>query len=109
MAPRDISSTLQKVSALRALCLRLPHLPTPTEQKLLRRFEILVASPSTASETDTEALAVGWRQWWRDARSEALCAMAERLPAGLVERDRRLASYLSAASLVRGRARALLR
>jgi hypothetical protein len=97
MTARDVSATLRKVAALRALCLRLPHLPTPKERTLLRRFEILVAAPQTASADDTEALAVGWRRWWREGRSDALCAMAERMPAGLAERDRRLASYLAAA------------
>jgi hypothetical protein len=94
---RDVSATLRKVSALRALCLRLPHLPTPKERTLLRRFEILVAAPQTASADDTEALAVGWRQWWREERRAALLGMAQGLPAGLVERDRRLASYADAA------------
>lgn len=96
MTARDVSATLRKVSALRALCLRLPHLPTPKEQTLLRRFEILVAAPQTASADDTEALAVGWRRWWREGRRAALRGMAQGLPAGLVERDRRLASYADA-------------
>ncbi|MBI2015069.1 MAG: hypothetical protein HYS77_05975, partial [Candidatus Rokubacteria bacterium] len=65
MAPPDVSTTLRKVSALRALCLRLPHLPTPGEQALLRRFEALVAAPETAIDADIEALAAGWRRWWR--------------------------------------------
>jgi hypothetical protein len=71
---------------------------------LLRRFEALAASPYAANEADVEALAIGWRQWWRDGRSEDLCAMAERLPGELVEADRRLASYLGAARLTRRRA-----
>ena len=97
MASPDAATTLRKVSALRALCLQLPHLPTEAEQTLLLRFQALVGAPHTASEDDTEALAAGWRQWWREGRSDALRAMADGLPAGLVERDRRLASYLAAA------------
>lgn len=97
MTPHDAATVLRKVSALRALCLRLPHLPTPKEQTLLRRFEILVGAPQTASADDTEALTVGWRQWWREGRHAALRGMAQGLPAGLVERDCRLASYLDAA------------
>ena len=97
MTPRDAATVLRKVSALRMLCLRLPHLPTPAEQERLRRFEGLVATPGAATDADIEALAAGWRQWWRDGRGDALRVMAERLPAGLVERDRRLASYLDAA------------
>ena len=95
--PRDVAAVLRKVSALRALCLRLPHLTTPAERKLLRRFDALVVSPSAATDADTEALVAGWRQWWREGRTDALCAMADRLPAGTTERDRDLAAYLGAA------------
>lgn len=97
MTRRDAAAALQKVAALRALCLRLPHLPTPIERERLRRFEALVASPRLTTDADIEALVAGWRRWWREGRRDALCAMAERLPAGIVERDRDLAAYLSAA------------
>ena len=33
----DATAAIRKVSALRALCLRLPHLPTPAEVERLRR------------------------------------------------------------------------
>ena len=97
MAPRDVTATLQKVSALRALCLRLPHLTTPQEQERLRRFEVLVTAPHTATVADLEALVVGWRRWWRHAYADRIREMAARLPAGRGEGDRRLASFAAAA------------
>jgi hypothetical protein len=72
-------------------------LPTPTERERLRRFEALAASPHITTDADVEALVAGWRRWWREGRTDALCAMADRLPAGIIERDRDLAAYLSAA------------
>jgi hypothetical protein len=96
---RDVSATLRKVSALRALCLRLPHVPTPAEQERLRRFEALDAAPRAATGADIEALAAGWRRWWLSGRSDLLLAMARKLPAALEERDLRLAGYLQASRM----------
>ena len=99
MTARDVSFALRKVAALRALCLQLPHLPTPAEQERLRRFETLVASPEATTDGDVDALAVGWRRWWRAGRSDLVLAMASRLPAAFAERDLRLAGYLQAARM----------
>ena len=99
MTARDVSPALRKVSALRALCRQLPHSPTPAEEERLRRFETLVASPGAAAEADVDALAVGWRRWWLAGRSDLLLAMANGLPAALVEWDLRLAGYLQAARM----------
>src|SRR2546428_1150181 len=65
MPPPDIATTLRKVSALRSLCLRLPHVPTPAEKRLLERFEALTAAPTRATAADMEAIAVGWSGWGR--------------------------------------------
>lgn len=97
MSAREVADTLRTVAMLRTLCLSLPHLPTPHELHRLERFAVLVASPVTAERDDTEALLAGWRQWWRDGRTSDLLAMANGLAPGLVEHDRRLASYLVAA------------
>ncbi|OGL17104.1 MAG: hypothetical protein A3F92_12440 [Candidatus Rokubacteria bacterium RIFCSPLOWO2_12_FULL_71_22] len=99
MTARDATLALRKVAALRALCLRLPHLPTPAEQERLRQFETLVASPEAATDVDVDALVVGWRRWWLTGRIDLLLAMASRLPAALAERDLRLAGYLQAARM----------
>lgn len=98
MSTRDVAAALRKVSELRALCLRLPHLPTPLETERLERFEALAAAPELATENDVEALAAGWREWWRTGRAEELLAMAARVPSGLRESDRRLATYAVAAA-----------
>ena len=97
MTPRDVGATFRKVAALRALCLRLPHLPTPREEAWMRRFDIIAAAPSSATPGDVDALAAGWRCWWRQGRREAIAVMARGLPAGIVDADRRLASFACAA------------
>ena len=99
MTPRDAAAVLRKVSALRALCLRLPHAATPAEQERLRRFEALVAAAQAATDADIEALAAGWRRWWLSGQSRLLLAMARKIPAALVERDLRLAGYLQASRM----------
>lgn len=102
MRVRDVSATLRKVSALRALCLRLPHLPATAEREHLRRFDALVVAPRTATESDLEALAAGWRLWWRAGQHRRLLTMAESLPEGIVARDRRLQTVLEGARAVAG-------
>ncbi len=97
MTPRDVAARLRRVAALRTLCLGLPHVPTPSELERLRRFEALVSAPATATEGDIDALAAGCRRWWREGRVDRLAALIDRLPGGLVERDRRLASFAVAA------------
>lgn len=99
----DATAAIRKVSALRALCLRLPHLPTPAEAERLRRCESLAASPESATIADVEALAAGWRRWWRRGETERLRAMAARVPTGLINSDRRLAQYACASEAIQGR------
>jgi len=92
----DATAAIRKASALRALCLRLPHLPTPAELARLQRCEALAASPESATMADVEALVAGWRNWWLRGETERLRAMAARVPAGLINADRRLAQYACA-------------
>ena len=75
-APGDAARALRTSAALRALCLRLPHVPTSSEVALLRRFDALAAGPDAATGDDVEALAAGWRRWWRAGEIGALRAMA---------------------------------
>jgi hypothetical protein len=99
MTIRDATATFKKVSELRDLCHALPHLPTEAEEKRLRRFEELVARPTAATADDIAPIVAGWRRWWREGRVEAIATMAERLPAGLVDSDRDLATYAIAVDL----------
>jgi hypothetical protein len=94
---RDVAATLRRLSALRALCLRLPHVPTPAESELLRRFDMLARRPQDAGGADVEAIAAGWRAWWRGGEHRRLAEMADALPAILVDSDRRLAAYADGA------------
>jgi hypothetical protein len=89
----DATRAIRKASALRALCLKLPHVPTPAEMRRLRRFDELAAVPESATADDIEALAAGWRHWWFEGERERLHVMAVRLPAGLIDGNRRLALY----------------
>ena len=91
--PRDVASTLRKVSELRALCLRLPHLPVAEERRHLGRFAQLARHPESATASDVDAIAAGWRQWWREHRLEALSDMVRATPPALIESDRRLATF----------------
>lgn len=99
----DATAAIRKASALRALCLRLPHLSTPAEAARLRRCEALAVSPESATGADVEALAAGWRRWWRRGETERLRAMAARVPAGRIKPDRRLAQYACASGALQGR------
>ena len=94
---RDVAATLRRVAALRSLCLELPHLPTPAESARLRRFDVLVRTPRTAVDEDIEAIAAGWRGWWRAGEHGRLVEMAEALPVHLIDADRRLAMYADSA------------
>jgi hypothetical protein len=92
MTGEEVAARLATVSALRALCLRLPHVPTPTEIARLTRFDALVDAPEDATERDIEALVAGWSRWWRQGRPAEISAMARRVDAALIDSDRRLAS-----------------
>jgi len=95
----DPARAIQKASALRSLCQSLPHLPTPADIARLRRFDELVAQPESATGSDLDALATGWRRWWRQGDTERLRAMAARVPVALLAADRRLATYACAAGV----------
>ena len=98
MTGEEVAARLATVSALRALCLRLPHVPTPTETARLRHFDELVEAPEHATERDVEVLVAGWARWWREGRTAELSQMARRVDAALIDSDRRLASFAVACS-----------
>ena len=102
MTQRDVAAHLRRVAALRALCLGLPHLPTPAELERLRRFETLLAAPGSATDADIEALVAGCRRWWREGRLDRHADLAGRLPDRVVGRDRRLASFVIGARQASG-------
>jgi len=98
----DAATAIRKVSALRALCLRLPHVPTPAELARLQRFGELIVAPESTTFDDVEALVAGWRSWWYQGETERLRAMAARVPAVLIHGDRRLVLYACAAVACEG-------
>ena len=97
MTPTEITNTLRSVAALRGLCLRLPHLPTPAESRLLTRFKELADRSRHATQEDLQAVAVGWRQWWRDREIDRLLSMASGLSRTVIGLDREVTTYLAAA------------
>jgi len=97
MTGADVSAALRTVSALRRLCLRLPHVPPPTELGLLERFREIVTAPEQATEYDLEAVLAGWSSWWREGKLADLAAMEQRFSRRLIESDRRLATLAVAA------------
>jgi hypothetical protein len=99
---RSAAAAIRAVARLRELCRRLPHVPTEAERRLLDRFHHLRSAPATALPEDVDALAAGWRAWWREQRSRDITAMADALPHGLVAADLRLATYALAALLACG-------
>jgi hypothetical protein len=97
---RNAAAALRKASALRELCLRLPHVPTTAARGRLRRFEALIVSPESANEADLEALAEGWKRWWYEGEAAKLAAMASLVPCDLTAKNRLLATFITAARLV---------
>lgn len=93
MTDAEVTARLRTVSALRALSLRLPHVPTPAEIALLQDFDALAGMPERATERDVEALAAGWARWWREGRTTELREMTRRVDPALINSDRRLASF----------------
>ena len=94
---RSVGETLMTVSALRRLCLTLPHAATPEEVRRLERFERLRRSAVPLNEEDLEALRTGLRQCWRSRDTQTLRQMAARIPAAFLDRDRWLQSFVVAA------------
>jgi len=103
--PADAESRLRRVAALRTLCRRLPHLPTPAEEAWLRRYEELRSSPHEATLQDTQAVVAGWEALWRSGSPAGILEVARALPPELVAGNRRLQSLLVAAQTATGRAR----
>jgi hypothetical protein len=101
--PHDAATALRQASALRALCRRLPRLPTAAAEARWGRFEALLPAPESACQADVDALREGWGRWWREEHTGALAAMAARVPGDLIATDRELATYATAAQLARAR------
>ena len=90
MTTSDAAPAIRSVAQLRALFVRLPHVPTPAELARLQRFEVIVADPALAGTEDIESIVAGWRRWWREGRVDQIAAMASAISADLVESDPRL-------------------
>ena len=95
---RSVGETLMTISALRRLCLALPHAPTPYEARQLQRFQRLHQDVAPLNTADIEPLRAGLRHCWRHGDAKALREMIARIPADLLARDRWLQSFAVAAS-----------
>lgn len=96
MTADEVAPRLAAVAALRALGQRLPHLPTPAEIERLRRFEMLVRAPASATASDVDALVAGWSRWWREGNTAELARMVSQIDPALIDADRRLATFATA-------------
>ena len=94
---RPVGDVLSAISALRRLCLSLPHASTSGEVQRLERFERLREGAVSLNEEDLEALRTGLRQCWRSRDTQTLRQMAARIPAAFLDRDRWLQSFVVAA------------
>lgn len=101
MTVADVARTLRKVSGLRSVCLRLPHLPTPAEAGLLQRFEAIVTAPARATAGDVDVIAAGWHRWWRAGKHVELLEMELRLPSDVIDSGSKLLLLAQAARLRR--------
>ena len=99
----DADRAFKKASELRRLCLSLPHLSTPAEQRRLERFDGIVLAPGSATHHDVGAIVAGWRNWWRAQRFQDIERMASELPPDIVDRDRDLAMFAVAVRVRRER------
>lgn len=97
---RPVGDVLTTISALRRLCLGLPHAPTPAEMRQLERFERLRQAEASPGDEDIGALRAGLRHCWRSRDVGTLQQMTARLPSALLERDRWLQSFAVAARSV---------
>jgi hypothetical protein len=70
-----VEQTLRRVSQLRTLFLRLPHLPSPREQAWIAEFHAFVAGQE--AECSFEALEAGFRDAHRRLDAEAILAAAQ--------------------------------
>ena len=94
---RPVGDVLSAISALRRLCLTLPHAATPEEVRRLERFERLRTGGAPLSDGDIDAVRTGLRHCWRSRDTETLLDMAARIPGGLLDRDRWLQTFVLAA------------
>ena len=90
---------LRRASQLRALCRRLPHVPTPRETLLLSEFAKMARRD--VESCSVEALQAGFRAAWRARDFGAIVAVARRLTSAQIEADP-LLSLLVAVATERG-------
>jgi len=101
---RTLQQTIQRVSQMRRLGLSL-HEAYEKQYKLpywLARFEVLRSLPSKQfpaqlSREDLEALRAGVRKNWADGSYHVIVALAEKLPANILQQDHVLAAFIGAA------------
>ena len=88
--PRGAARALRRVGQLRTLFRRLPHLPTPREERFLREFDAYVDGSSESCSS--EALEAGFRRAFR-ADDPGPIVVAARRAGPAVDADRDLWAY----------------
>jgi hypothetical protein len=77
LAPQRIERTLRRLSQLRTLFRRLPHLPSPHEARRVAEFDAFLAG--SRAQCSYEALDAGVRAAFRSGDVSSILQAAERL------------------------------
>lgn len=96
-APRDVERRLRRVSQLRLLFRRLPHVATPAECRLLEAYQAF--RDGRCEDVTLAALRVGVRDDWRAQRLASILQVSRRLSSAAIALDRDIVTYFTMARL----------
>jgi len=95
-SPRAVDRAIRKVAELRALCRRLPHVPTPAEIQKLTEFDAFRSGRSAACSL--AAVRAGFRAAWAARDYATIVSLAGKLPGEMLRADAAILTYVENAS-----------
>ncbi len=95
-SPSAVDRAIRKVAELRALCRRLPHVPTPAEMRQLGEFESFRAGRSAVCSL--AAVRAGFRAAWASRDYATIVSLAGRMPADMLRTDAAILTYVENAA-----------